>query len=200
MFERPTRSYDGYIFDCDGTLADSMVVSHQAWLAAFRQHGATFDFGWELFFSRAGMTLPKTVEALNEQFGLSLDPAAVSAAQRAEYERFLPAVQPLAPVVELAREVARHARVSVASGGERAIVRRTLELIGLAETITIVITSEDVTRGKPEPDMFLLAAERMGVPASDCVVFEDSLFGLEAARRAGMDSVLVQPPSHGLLR
>ena len=195
MFERPTRTYEGYIFDLDGTLADSMVVSHQAWLAAFEQHGASFEFGWKLFTSRAGMSLPKTVEALNEQFGLSMDPLAVSAAQRAAYERHLPKVQPLAPVVDLAREVARHAKVSVASGGERPIVRRTLELIGLADVITIVVTSEDVAHGKPEPDMFLLAAERMGVAPSQCVVFEDSLFGLEAARRAGMDSVLVQPPS-----
>src|SRR5687767_9160216 len=82
MFEPLTRDFGGYIFDCDGTLADSMVVHHRAWLAALHLHGATFDFDWELFTSRAGMSLPKTVEALNEQFALAMDPVAVTAAQR----------------------------------------------------------------------------------------------------------------------
>lgn len=195
MFEPLTRPYAGYIFDCDGTLADSMVVHHRAWLAALREHGASFEFGWELFTSRAGMSLPKTVEELNAQFGLSLDPEAVTASQRAEYERYLPTVEPLVPVVELARSVAAHAKVSVASGGERKIVLRTLELIGLASTFEHVITAEDVKRGKPAPDMFLLAAERMGVAPAECVVFEDSVLGIQAAREAGMAWVLVRPPS-----
>jgi HAD superfamily hydrolase (TIGR01509 family) len=195
MFEPLTRDFGGYIFDCDGTLADSMLVHHQAWLAALRLHGATFDFDWELFTSRAGMSLPNTVEALNQQFALSMDPDAVTAAQRAEYERFLPTVRPIAPVVELALRVARSAPVSVASGGERNIVLRTLELIGLGDTFSVVVTPEDVRHGKPAPDMFLLAAERMGVPPAECVVFEDSPLGLEAASRAGMTCVLVRTPN-----
>jgi HAD superfamily hydrolase (TIGR01509 family) len=195
IFEPLTREYGGYIFDCDGTLADSMVVHHKAWLAALAAHGATFDFDWELFTSRAGMSLPNTVRELNAQFGLALDPDAVTSSQRAEYERFLPTVQPITDVVELALHVARAHPVSVASGGERKIVIRTLELIGLGQTFPVVITAEDVTHGKPAPDMFLLAAERMGVLATECVVFEDSVLGLEAAKRAGMAAVLVRPPN-----
>jgi HAD superfamily hydrolase (TIGR01509 family) len=197
MFEPLTREYAGYIFDCDGTLADSMLVHHRAWRAALSAHGATFEFDWELFMSRAGMSLPETVEGLNQQFGLAMDPEAVTAAQRAMYERFLPTVQPIAPVVELALRVARTRPVSVASGGEPQLVKRTLELIGLGAAFAIVVTAEDVARGKPAPDMFLLAAERMGVPASECVVFEDSALGLQAAERAGMASVLVRPPRVG---
>jgi len=195
IFEPLSREYGGYIFDCDGTLADSMVVHYKAWLAALSAHGARFDFSWELFISRAGMSLPNTVRALNLQFGLALDPEAVTASQRLEYERFLPTVQPITEVVELALRVAASRPVSVASGGERIIVRRTLELIGLGQTFPVVVTAEDVTHGKPAPDMFLLAAERMGVPPTECVVFEDSILGLEAAKRAKMDSVLVQPPN-----
>jgi len=194
-FEPLTRQYSGYIFDCDGTLADSMVVHHRAWLAALAAHGATFDFHWELFTSRAGMTVSNTVRELNAQFGLSLDPEGVAIGQRQEYERFLETVQPIADVVALARQVAATRPVSVASGGERLIVRRTLELIGLAETFSIVVTAEDVTHGKPAPDMFLLAAERMGVPPAECVVFEDSVLGLQAAKSAGMAAVLVRPPN-----
>ena len=120
IFEPPSRDYGGYIFDCDGTLADSMVVHYRAWLAALEAHGATFDFSWELFTSRAGMTLPNTVRELNAQFGLALDPEGVTASQRAEYERFLPTVQPIAEVVELALRVAASYPVSVASGGKSA--------------------------------------------------------------------------------
>ncbi len=194
-FEPLTREYGGYIFDCDGTLADSMVVHHRAWLAALAAHGATFEFDWELFTSRAGMTLSNTVRELNAQFGLTLDPEAVTTSQRLEYERFLSTVKPITDVVELALSVAGSRPVSVASGGERNIVRRTLELIGLGQTFPVVITAEDVTHGKPAPDMFLLAAERMGVAPADCVVFEDAVLGLEAAKRAGMASVLVRPPN-----
>jgi HAD superfamily hydrolase (TIGR01509 family) len=194
-FEPLTREYGGYIFDCDGTLADSMVVHYQAWQAALALHGARFAFDWELFTSRAGMSLPATVSALNAQFGLDLNPERVAASQRAEYERFLPSVKPIVDVVQLARQVARSRPVSVASGGERRIVERTLDLLDLRQTFSIVVTPEDVQHGKPAPDMFLLAAERMGVPPAECVVFEDAVLGLEAARRAGMASVLVRPPN-----
>ncbi len=195
IFEPLTREYGGYIFDCDGTLADSMVVHHKAWQSAFALHGASFVFDWELFTSRAGMSLPATVGALNEQFGLNLDPEQVAASQRAAYQRFLPSVKPIVEVVELAKRVALSHPVSVASGGERRVVERTLELLDLRQTFSIVVTPEDVAHGKPAPDMFLLAAERMGVAPADCVVFEDAVLGLEAARRAGMASVLVRPPN-----
>ncbi len=195
IFEPLTREYGGYIFDCDGTLADSMVVHHRAWLAALAAHRATFDFDWELFTSRGGMTLRNTVRELNAQFGLALDPEGVTTSQRLEYERFLPTVKPIAEVVELALRVAVTRPVSVASGGEREIVRRTLELIGLGQTFPVVITAEDVTHGKPAPEMFLLAARQMGVAPADCVVFEDSVLGLEAAKRAGMAAVVVRPPN-----
>ena len=194
-FEPLTREYSGYIFDCDGTLADSMVVHHRAWLLALAEHGASFDFHWDLFTSRAGMTLPNTVRELNSQFGLTLDPLGVTSSQRREYERLLPTVQPIPDVVQLARRVAETRPVAVASGGEGQIVRRTLELIGLGQTFAVVVAAEDVTHGKPAPDMFLLAAARMGVPPAECVVFEDSVLGLEAAKRAGMASVLVRPPN-----
>lgn len=197
IFDPPAREYGGYIFDCDGTLADSMVVHHRAWLRALAAHGATFDFNWDLFVSRAGMTLPQTVSELNSQFGIALDATSIIKTQRGEYERELASVQPIAEVVELALRVAKTRPVSVASGGERPIVQRTLELIGLRQTFPVIVTAEDVKFGKPAPDMFLLAAERMGVPAADCVVFEDSVLGIEAANRAGMASVLVRSPRVG---
>ncbi|MEP7053591.1 MAG: HAD family phosphatase [Pseudomonadota bacterium] len=192
LFTLPARHYSGFIFDCDGTLADTMPLHQQAWLHALRKHGAQFEFGWGLFMSRAGKTVELTVQELNEQFGLKLDPALVAAEQRAHFDTLASGVLALHSVVAFARErAAAGYPVSVASGGDLATVRRTLATIGVTDLFPVVVTAEDVAHGKPAPDLFLLAAQRMGVAAADCLVFEDSLLGIEAANRAGMGSVLV---------
>jgi beta-phosphoglucomutase-like phosphatase (HAD superfamily) len=95
-------------------------------------------------------------------------------------------------VVAFARERARAGfPVSVASGGDAITVRQTLRTIGVTDLFPVVVTAEEVEHGKPAPDLFLLAAERMGVAPAQCLVFEDSLLGIRAAERAGMGSVLV---------
>jgi HAD superfamily hydrolase (TIGR01509 family) len=188
--------FSGFIFDCDGTLADTMLLHYRAWQRALSETGAAIDFKWDLFVSRAGMSLERTVEELNQQFGSTLDQARVSEAQRCFFETELENVKPVVTVLDFARLVAKRHRVSVASGSIRRHVEHTLELIGAHTLFDIIITPADVMHGKPAPDMFLLAAERMGVPAEECLVLEDSVLGIEAARRANMQAVLVpgQPP------
>ncbi|HKO49143.1 MAG TPA: HAD family phosphatase [Polyangiaceae bacterium] len=192
LFDLPSREYSAFIFDCDGTLADSMPLHQRAWVAALRKYGATFDFGWELFMSRAGKSIELTVAELNAEFGTALDPALVSAAQRAEYDVLALGVKPIDEVVAYARARAQAGcPVSVASGGDAPTVARTLRTIGVSDLFPIVVTVEDVEHGKPAPDLFLLAAKRMGVAPAECLVFEDSLLGIMAAERAGMGAVLV---------
>jgi HAD superfamily hydrolase (TIGR01509 family) len=191
MFVLPDRAYSAFIFDCDGTLADSMPIHYEAWLEALRLHGATFDFTWDLFVSRAGMSLERTVEELSLQFAIALDPSVVAAEQRRRYDALQPTVKPIADVLNFARKVALKHPVSVASGGDAPTVRRTLHAIGATELFPIVVTVEEVKHGKPAPDLFLLAAQRMQVDPRDCLVFEDSVYGIEAAERAGMGAVLV---------
>jgi HAD superfamily hydrolase (TIGR01549 family) len=192
------ESYSAFIFDLDGTLADSMPLHYDAWLAAFAAHGAELDFSWPRFMSRAGKTLELTVEELNAELGLGLDPVAVAAAQRVGYEASIDSIEAIAEILEFARErVALGQRVSIASGGDRPTVERTLRAIGATELFPIVVTAADVAHGKPAPDMFLLAAEKMGVAPAECLVLEDSQLGILAAERAGMGSVLVgrqEPP------
>jgi beta-phosphoglucomutase-like phosphatase (HAD superfamily) len=126
---------------------------------------------------------------------MALDPALVSAAQRAEYDVLALGVKPIDEVVAFARERAQAGcPVSVASGGDAPTVARTLQTIGVSGLFPVVVTVEDVAHGKPAPDLFLLAAERMGVAPADCLVFEDSLLGITAAERAGMGAVLVSRP------
>lgn len=192
QFSLPAREYSAFIFDCDGTLADSMPLHQRAWIHALRKHGASFEFGWELFMSRAGKTIELTVIELNAQFSLTMDPTLVAADQRAHYDALAPGVLALDEVVAFARaRAAAGFPVSVASGGDAATVRQTLHTIGVADVFKIVVTAEEVEHGKPAPDLFLLAAQRMGVAPEQCLVFEDSPLGILAAERAGMGAVLV---------
>lgn len=190
-FSPPARRYAGYIFDCDGTLADTMPLHHRAWREALAAAGARFEFTWELFVSRAGMSLEKTVAELSAEFAIALDPTLVAAQHRSIYRRLEAEVRAVPGVLEFAREVASFAPVAVASGSIRLHVQRSLSLIGAGELFPIIITPEDVTNGKPDPEMFLLAAERMGVAPGECLVLEDGELGFEGARRAGMDYAVV---------
>ncbi len=119
LFTLPARAYSAFIFDCDGTLADSMPLHQKAWIIALQKYGASIDFSWELFMSRAGKTVELTVAELNAEFGLTLDPPLVSAAQRAAYDALAVGVKPLDEVVAFARERAQAGcPISVASGGD----------------------------------------------------------------------------------
>jgi HAD superfamily hydrolase (TIGR01509 family) len=111
------------------------------------------------------------------------------------YLESLERVLPITVVRDFAREIARTRPVAVATGGWRRVVQRTLEVVGLGEVFPIIITPEDVVHGKPAPDMFLLAAERMGVDPRRCVVFEDGQPGVDGARAAGMDVVIIPSPA-----
>ena len=142
--------------------------------------------------SRAGKTLELTVAELNEQFGSRLDPLEVAADQRSAYAAQISGIQAIESVVAVARERARLGfPVSVASGGDAPTVDATLRAIGVRDLFPVVVTAAEVQHGKPAPDLFLLAAERMGVPPESCLVFEDSSLGILAAERAGMGAVLV---------
>lgn len=180
------------IFDCDGTLVDSMPLHFRAWRAAFREHGAAFDFDWELFVSRAGMPLEATVEALNREFAAELDPKRVVELQLANYRTLLAQVSAIEPVVEFARRVAALAPVAVASGGHRPEVEASLRNIGIFDLFSVIVAGGEVSRGKPDPEILLRCADGMGVAPRDCLVIEDGELGIEAARRAGMDWVRVE--------
>jgi beta-phosphoglucomutase family hydrolase len=195
----PTREYAGYIFDCDGTLIDSMPVHYRAWVAALENAGFSHGFAEDLFYSLGGAPTARIIEILNERHGTELEPHAIAHAKEDVYLELLEEVEPIEQVVAFAREVVKKGHpVSVASGGMRHVVDRALKLAGLDELFPIVITPEDVTHGKPAPDMFLLAAQRMGVAAGECVVFEDADFGRLAAEAAGMDCVMIPLPHQRL--
>ncbi len=191
--EIPPGEFAGYIFDLDGTLVDTMPLHYRAWDQAMRKVGLKAPLDEELFYSLGGVPTKKVAELIAKHYGLTIDVHEVFDHKESVFVELQKDAKLIEPVVEFARRAALTHPVSVASGGPRAIVRGMLELTGLARLFPFdkVVTPEDVVHGKPAPDMFLLAAERMGVPAKDCLVFEDAEPGMRAAEAAGMKWVRV---------
>ena len=185
----PDREFDAFIFDCDGTLADTMPTHYRAWCAALGDHARLFPD--PMFNDLGGVPTCRVVEILNEKHNLTLPVDALVSRKEQLFEEFSAQILPIEPVVEVARRFQKLKPMAVASGGHRHIVMRTLKTIGIVELFDTIVCSEDYTRGKPFPDPFLEAAKRMGVTPSNCLVFEDTVTGLAAAQAAGMECILV---------
>lgn len=191
-----TAAVTAAIFDLDGTLADTMPVHYRVWMEVAPRYGITFSE--ERFYSMGGVPTVKIAAILAAEQGLNIDPVAVALEKEQTVLKRVVEVQPITAVVEIARRCRETGPVAIASGGSRAMVERTLRQIGLYDWFPVIVTAEDTTRHKPEPDVFLEAARRLGVAPARCTVYEDTDLGLEAARRAGMQFVDVRPlyPRH----
>ena len=180
------------IFDCDGTLADTMPAHFRAWQAMLARHGVPFTEA--RFYQLGGMPTERIIRLLSAETGVPVaDVAAMVHEKESAFLAELPGVTRVAPVVAVAAAHRGRLPMAVASGGYRDVVNRTLETLGLRDWFAAVVCAEDTPRHKPEPDVFLEAARRRGVPPERCVVFEDTDIGLEAARRAGIPGIDVRP-------
>ncbi len=199
----PTKEYAGYIFDLDGTLVDSMATHYRAWRWALRENGAPRQaFMWEEFLAHGGMAAPDIVAELNARYGLRMDPGGVAEEKRRRYA-YLLETEAL-PVIPETMSLVRRLRktgvpYAIGTGSVPLGAHSTLRSAGVEALFPLIVTPLDVPpgRGKPYPDIFLLCAERMGVPAEECVVFEDAEPGVRAARSAGMDVVRVAAAAPG---
>ncbi len=189
ILEIPPGEFGAYIFDCDGTLADTMPLHYQAWLSVLRPLGA--DMPEDVFYSCGGMPTWGVVEYLNERYGYRLNPMETAHAKEAKFVELIPGVKPVEPVVEFMRGVIGKAPLAVASGGFRKVVEDILHNLDLHMHFQAIVTAEDVVHGKPAPDTYLEAARRLGVAPERCLVFEDTPLGIESGRNAGMQTVLV---------
>ena len=188
----PVGNFRAYLFDCDGTIVDSMPLHYIAWKAALGEWGCEFDE--ELFYAWGGKPTDVIISTLHEMNGLKMPVEALAQYKEELYFDLLPRLKVIPEVVEHIE--ARHGQLpfAVVSGGRRSSVVRSLTALGLLEKFETIVGADDYTRGKPAPDAFLLAAERLGVAPADCLVFEDTEIGIQAATAAGMASVKVPPP------
>lgn len=185
------RFVRGLIFDCDGTLADTMGLHWQAWVDAFAATGVAVP---ETLLERTkGLPTSLVMTEFNRQTGHDVDVNAFTQDKEERAREKLVAARPIEPVVAVVRRYRGRLPMAVASSGVRANVETVLEAIGLAGHFTTIVTADDGLKPKPAPDLFLEAARRMGVSPPTCQVFEDSELGLEAARQAGMVATDVRP-------
>lgn len=187
----PPGDFAGYIFDLDGTLIDTMPLHYRAWDAAMRQAGLTVPLDEELFYSLGGVPTRRVAEIIAKHYGLTIDTDRVFHAKEKLFMEIQRDARLIAPTVAFAREAVKTHPMAVASGGPRDVVKRSLELAGLAPLFKAVVTADDVVHGKPAPDMFLLAAKLLGVEPTKCLVFEDAEPGIQGALAAGMKVVRV---------
>jgi beta-phosphoglucomutase family hydrolase len=181
----------GLVFDCDGTIADTMPLHYEAWVAALKEHSV--EFPEALFYELAGMPTARIIEMLNERHGHHMPVQETADYKESLYQQLLPRVVPIEPVVVLVKEFAGKLPMAVATGATQAICRKTLASLGLLEHFQAIVTADDVEHGKPAPDIFLEAARRIGVVPASCYAFEDGDLGLQAARAAGMTAIDIRP-------
>jgi len=189
----PPGDFAGFIFDLDGTLVDTMPLHYLAWDEAMRGVGLKGKLDEDLFYSLGGVPTLRVAELIGQHYGLKLDPATVMHAKEKLYLKLISQAKPIVPVVDFLRRVAPTHPCAIATGGTPEVALPALDAAGLRDFFKVIVTPHDVPpgRGKPAPDMFLLAAEKMGVPANRCLVFEDAEPGIRGALAAGMQVVHV---------
>jgi HAD superfamily hydrolase (TIGR01509 family) len=185
----PAGTFRAYLFDCDGTVVDSMPLHYKAWKEALAEWNC--DYPEELFYSWGGKPVRDIIADLNKMHGLSMPVEAVAARKEALYLAQLPELKAIPEVVEHIE--AQYGRIpfAVVSGSRRESVVGSLTTVGLLDKFDTIVAAEDYKNAKPAPDAFLLAAERLGVAPPDCLVFEDTDLGIQAATAAEMASVKV---------
>lgn len=187
----PAERHRGLLVDHDGTLVDSQAVNYRALRDALAAAGLTLEQAW--FDARTGVSTTEMVLLVAGLAGRDVDADAVTRARNEAYLRRVGEVREIGPVADLLRATRATHRSALATGGQRETVLPTIDALGLGPLLDAVVTRDDVSAGKPSPEIFLLAADRLGLPPHTCLVLEDSDEGLEAAAAAGMDAVDVRP-------
>jgi HAD superfamily hydrolase (TIGR01509 family) len=188
----PTGNFRAYLFDCDGTIADSMPLHYIAWSKALAEWNCPFDE--ELFYAWGGKPPVEIIATLNQMRGLKMPVEEVAQHKENYYYELLPTLQPVPEVLEHIDAMQGRIPYAVVSGSTRESIVKTLTAVRLLDRFPLLVGSEDYARSKPAPDCFLMGAARLGVPPKDCLVFEDTAMGIEAATAAGMASVRVPSP------
>jgi beta-phosphoglucomutase family hydrolase len=180
----------GLIFDCDGTLADTMPLHWRAWQIITQKHNLHFPI--DRFYAYGGVPTRDILKQLAKEQGRTIDHIAVAHEKEEAYLPMMAEIQPIHAVVDIAK--ANHGKIpmAVASGGTQKIICMVLEKIKILHLFDAVVTNEMIKNQKPAPDIFLEAARRIGVEPKYCRAYEDTELGLTAIRAAGMEAVDVR--------
>ncbi|QEG24271.1 HAD family hydrolase [Mariniblastus fucicola] len=180
----PNDDTEALIFDCDGTLADTMPLHFIAWQNVMTGYG--FQFDEDLFYSLGGKPTELIVEDLSRDQNIDVDVMKVTNEKESAFLDLIDQIEPIKAVVGVAQQFHGKLPMGVGSGGQREVVKQILSTLSIEPLFDCVVGSEDTEKHKPEPDVFLEVASRLKVEPSKCLVYEDADLGVEAARRAGM--------------
>ncbi|MGC0772039.1 MAG: HAD-IA family hydrolase [Candidatus Acidiferrum sp.] len=188
----PQGSFHAYLFDCDGTIADSMPLHYLAWTQALGEWNCAFEE--ELFYAWGGRPTEEIIATLNQKHGLKMPVESVAGRKEELYFELLPQLKVVPEVLEHIE--AQHGRIpfAVVSGSARDSVTASLVTLNLLDRFDTLVCAGDYKKSKPHPEAFLLAAAKLQVAPNACLVFEDTEMGIQAATAAGMASVKVPPP------
>lgn len=182
--------FQGYIFDLDGTLADTMPAHYLAWRHVGDQYG--LEFPEDRFYSLGGVPTARIFEMLSKEQGIPLDAAHAAQQKEEAFVGYLGQVEAIEPVVDVVRRYHGKIPLAVATGAMRWVMEQILGQLELTPYFQAFVASEDTQRHKPFPDVFLEAARQLGVSPETCCVYEDADLGIEAALAAGMQVVDVR--------
>jgi beta-phosphoglucomutase family hydrolase len=187
-----TEAQRAFVFDMDGTIVDNMDFHTQSWVEFLRRHDIELD-PEEFFRETAGR---QGKEIIRKYLGGHFSDEQVAAMNREKEEIYRQLYEPHRKEVEgfsrfIEQAKARGVKLAVATAGPPGNIAFVLDGLDLRQHFLAVVGAADVQRGKPHPDVFLAAADKLGVQAADCIVFEDAPLGVEAARNAGMPAVVL---------
>jgi len=190
--EIPAGPFEAYLFDCDGTIVDSMPLHYIAWSRALGEWNC--EFPESTFYAWGGYPVVKIISLLNEQQGLAMPVEEVAHRKEALYYEILHQLKAVPEVLEQIE--AQHGKIplAVVSGSTRESVTASLKALNLLDRFKVLVCAGDYTHGKPDPEPFLTAAAKLGVRPESCLVFEDTEMGIQSATAAGMASVKILQP------
>ncbi len=185
LLELSAGDYKAFLYDCDGTLADNMPAHAETYVRLTSDAGVTIDPA--MIDELAGWPVPDVVVEINKRYNATFDPHefAVTRAQLF-YDEYIDTIKPIEYVTDHLIAHAGKIKIGVVSGGGRPAVTKTLQVLGLLDLVDVLVCAGETPNGKPFPDPFLAAAEKLGVKPAECLVFEDGNPGVASAKAAGM--------------
>jgi HAD superfamily hydrolase (TIGR01509 family) len=192
ILELPPGPFDAYLFDCDGTIVDSMPLHYVAWKRAMDEFGCPFPE--KQFYAWGGLPVEVIIERLNAEHGLHMPPRETSIIKEGYYAEMLTDLKAIPEVIAHVHAAHGNIPLAVVSGSTRGSVESSLAGLGILDMFATLVCAGDYTHGKPSPEPFLMAAEQLGVDPKRCLVFEDAQPGIDAAIAAGMQYVRIPLP------
>ncbi|GAB3910296.1 HAD family hydrolase [Mucilaginibacter boryungensis] len=185
LLELSKGDYKAFLYDCDGTLADNMPAHTETYIRVAASGGIHIDGA--MIDELAGWPIPEVVKEINKRYNGNFDPDKFAADKyRLFYDEFIEQIKPIEYVTDHLIAHAGKVKIGVVSGGSREAITKTLQVLGILDLVDVLVCAGDTPNGKPYPDPFLLAAEKLGVRPQDCLVFEDGNPGVASAKAAGM--------------